>query len=55
MEVFPEEKKSGGRFAEEFKVEAFKQDTERGHPVAKVAARLVSIRTACTAESSAIQ
>lgn len=35
-----EEKKSGRRFTEEFKVEAVRQVTERGHPVAEVAARL---------------
>jgi transposase len=39
-EVFMEEKKSGRRFTEEFKVEAVRQVTERGHPVAEVAARL---------------
>ena len=31
---------SNKRFAEEFKVEAVKQVTERGHPVEKVANRL---------------
>ncbi len=31
---------SNKRFAEEFKVEAVKQVTERGHPVAEVASRL---------------
>ncbi|KRB88443.1 transposase [Noviherbaspirillum sp. Root189] len=31
---------SGKRYTEEFKVEAVKQVTERGHPVAEVASRL---------------
>jgi transposase len=31
---------SGKRYTEEFKVEAVKQVTERGHPVAEVATRL---------------
>ena len=31
---------SGKRYTEEFKVEAVKQVTGRGHPVAKVASRL---------------
>jgi transposase-like protein len=31
---------SGKRYTEEFKVEAVKQITERGHPVAEVASRL---------------
>lgn len=35
-----EKKKSGRRFTEEFKIEAVKQITERGHPVAEVVARL---------------
>jgi len=35
-----EEKKSGRCFREEFKVEAVRQVTECGHPVAEVAARL---------------
>lgn len=35
-----DERKSGRRVTEEFKVEAVKLVTERGHPVAEVAARL---------------
>jgi len=31
---------SGKRYADEFKIEAVKQVTDRGHPVAEVAARL---------------
>ena len=31
---------SGKRYTEEFKAEAVKQVTERGHPAAEVAARL---------------
>jgi transposase len=30
----------GKRYTEEFKIEAVKQVTERGHPVAEVASRL---------------
>ena len=37
------------RYTEEFKVEAVKQVTDRGHSVADVAARLgVSIHSLCT-------
>ena len=35
-----ETKKSQQRFTEEFKAEAIRQVTDRGHPVAEVAARL---------------
>ena len=35
-----ETKKSQQRFTEEFKIEAVKQVTERGHPVAEVSVRL---------------
>lgn len=35
-----ETKKAQQRFTEEFKIEAVKQVTERGHPVAEVAVRL---------------
>lgn len=31
---------SGKRYTEEFKIEAVKQESERGHPVAEVASRL---------------
>jgi transposase len=40
MEVLMETKKAQQRFTEEFKIEAVKQVTERGHPVAEVAVRL---------------
>ena len=40
-----EERKSGRRFTEEFKVEAVRQVTERGHPVAEVAALKCSSRS----------
>ncbi len=35
-----ETKKAQQRFTEEFKIEAVKQVTDRGHPVAEVAVRL---------------
>lgn len=35
---------SGKRYTEEFKVEAVKQVTERGHPVAEVASRALPVR-----------
>lgn len=35
-----ETKKSQARYTEEFKIEAVRQVTERGHPVAEVAERL---------------
>jgi transposase len=40
MEVLMETKKAQRRFTEEFKIEAVKQVTERGHPVAEVSVRL---------------
>jgi len=40
MEVLMETKKAQQRFTEEFKIEAVKQVTDRGHPVAEVAVRL---------------
>ncbi len=38
---------SAKRYTEEFRIEAVKQVTDRGHPVAEVASRLGVTSTAC--------